>query len=220
MGLFDFLKKENPKARQPSETLERSSESYDDFMKQLREERKEKTKPTIVRKNAQDRFYAYCGSQFDFSDVPVYSFDGGSWYLLDGAIADKIVDDMVDMNKVLKQTADIANLPDFSIPVSDILLKPEWIVRGYEMGWKMSHISPSTLTKTGKLPKYAFTVFLVSRSGSYSATIKYLQNDTIGNAEVGVFCGKSLYIVTIREKEIVRIMRNQNGENFPIYVPM
>ena len=230
MGILDSLRAAIQSAIQiPTEPVvgiensgdeEEATESADDFMARLRAERKEATRPAIKMEDVASRFYAYNGNKFDFSSVPVYSFEGGAWYLLDGANADKIIDDMSDLDTVLKGASEIAELPDFTFPVMDILLEPEWIERGYEMGWKMSHIYPSTFTKTGKIPKYAFTVRLESRSGRYGATVKYLQNDTIGNAEVRVFSDGSLYVVTVRENEIIRIMRCQNGENFPMYASL
>ena len=40
-------------------------ESYEDFMANLKEKRKEESRPKIVRVDARDRFYSYTGTEFD-----------------------------------------------------------------------------------------------------------------------------------------------------------
>lgn len=194
-------------------------ESYEDFMANLKEKRKEESRPKIVRVDARDRFYSYTGTEFDWSDVPANQFESGAWYLLDGANADKVIDDIADLNKFASEAEAIANVPDFRVPFSDILLKPEWLDRGYESKWAMSHFSPQPLTKTGKFPKYPIKVFLVSRSGNYEACLKYNQQDKIGEAEIRVGdLGRSWHTMTVRDGKIIRIMRHENFENFPVYL--
>lgn len=193
-------------------------ESYEDFMVNLKEKRKEELRPKIVRVDARDRFYSYTGTEFDWSDVPANQFKSGAWYLLDGANADKVIDDITDLNKFASEAESIANVPDFRVPFSDILLKPEWLDRGYESKWAMSHFSPQPLTKTGKFPKYPIKVFLVSRSGNYEARLKYNQQDKIGEAEIRVGdLGRSWHTMTVRDGKIIRIMRHEGLENFPVY---
>lgn len=193
-------------------------ESCDDFRRRIMLERKEKSRPNISRVDARDKFYSYTGTEFDWSDVPANQFEGGAWYLLDGANADKVIDDIADLNKFASEAEVIADVPDFRVPFSDILLKPEWIDRGYESKWAMSHFSPQPLTKTGKFPKYPIKVFLVSRSGNYEARLKYNQQDKIGDAEIRVGeLGRLCHTMTVRDGKIIRIMKHEGFENFPVY---
>ena len=194
-------------------------ESYEDFMANLKEKRKEESRPKIVRVDARDRFYSYTGTEFDWSDVPANQFENGAWYLLDGANADKILKDVSDLDVFAYQADRIATVPDFRFPMEDILLKPEWIDRGYESKWAMSHFSPQPLTKTGKFPKYPIKVFLVSRSGNYEARLKYNQQGKIGDAEIRVGePGRSCHTMTVRDGKIIRIMKHEGFENFPVYM--
>ena len=217
MGLFDFFKKKKSHAVQPFETLEKSSESCDDFIKRLRQERKEKTRPAVVRENATEKFYSYQGKTFDFSDIPVAKYQEISRFLLDGASADKVIDDLYDLNKFADEAEKIADVPDFRAPLNEILLLPEWREKGYDMGWKVSHIAPLPLTKNGGYPKYPFRIYIETRSGDYSARVKYTQYDTIGQAEIRVNSPDCYHIMTVRDGKIIRIIRTVGMENFPVY---
>lgn len=193
-------------------------ESYEDFMANLKEKRKEESRPKIVRVDARDKFYSYEGAEFDWSDVPANQFTSGAWYLLDGHNADKILKDVSDLDVFAYQADRIAAVPDFRFPMEDILLKPEWIEKKYENQWVYSRITPEPLTKTGKLPKYPISVRLVSRSGNYEARLKYNQQDKIGNAEISVGeLGRSWHTMTVRDGKIIRIMKHEGFENFPVY---
>lgn len=193
-------------------------ESYEDFMANLKEKRKEESRPKIVRVDARDRFYSYTGTEFDLMDVPAYQFENGAWYLLDGANADKIIDDIAGFNKFASEAESIVEVPDFRFPSSDIILEPERIERGSDNRWVISHFTPQPLTKTGKLPKYPIKVLLVSRSGNYEARLKYNQQGKIGEAEIRVGeLGRSYHTLTIRDGKIIRIMKHEGFENFPLY---
>ncbi len=193
-------------------------ESYEDFMENLKEKRKEESRPKIVRVDARDKFYSYEGTEFDWSDVPVNQFAGGVWYLLDGPNADKILKDVSDLDVFAYQADRIATVPDFRFPIKDILLKPEWIEKKYESQWVYSRITPEPLTKTGKPPKYPISVRLASRSGNYEARLKYNQQDKIGNAEISVGeLGRLWHTMTVREGKIIRIIKHEGFENFPVY---
>lgn len=193
-------------------------ESYDDFMANLKEKRKEESRPKIARVDARDKFYSYEGAEFDWSDVPTNQLTSGTWYLLDGHNADKILKDVSDLDVFAYQADRIAAVPDFRFPMEDILLKPEWIEKKYESQWVYSRITPEPLTKTGKLPKYPISVRLVSRSGNYEARLKYNQQDKIGNAEISVGeLGRSWHTMTVRDGKIIRIMKHEGFENFPVY---
>ena len=193
-------------------------ESYEDFMENLKEKRKEESRPKIVRVDARDKFYSYEGTEFDWSDVPVNQFAGGVWYLLDGPNADKILKDVSDLDVFAYQADRIATVPDFRFPIKDILLKPEWIEKKYESQWVYSRITPEPLTKTGKPPKYPISVRLASRSGNYEARLKYNQQDKIGNAEISVGeLGRLWHTMTVREGKILRIIKHEGFENFPVY---
>lgn len=162
MGILDkFFKMRG----QPEQEKMKRQEKTDDFMEQIRLERKEKTRPDITTQDVRDKFYSYTGSGFDFSAVAVATTAGATEYLLDGANADKIIDDLYALNVFAKEAERIAEVPDFCAPLNDILLTPEWVERGYEMGWKTSKMVPLPLTKTGNYPKYPFRVFLISRGG-------------------------------------------------------
>ena len=194
-------------------------ESYEDFMENLKEKRKEESRPKIVRVDARDKFYSYEGTEFDWSDVPVNQFAGGVWYLLDGPNADKILKDVSDLDVFAYQADRIATVPDFRFPIKDILLKPEWIEKKYESQWVYSRITPEPLTKTGKPPKYPISVRLASRSGNYEARLKYNQQDKIGNAEISVGeLGRLWHTMTVRDGKIIRIMKHEGFENFPVYM--
>ena len=194
-------------------------ESYEDFMANLKEKRKEESRPKIVRVDARDRFYSYTGTEFDWSDVPANQFENGAWYLLDGANADKILKDVSDFDVFAYQADRIATVPDFRFPIDDISLEPEWIEKKYDSQWIYSRITPEPLTKTGKLPKYPISVRLIGRSGSYEARLKYNQQDKIGNAEISVGkLGRSWHTMTVRDGKIIRIMKHAGFENFPVYM--
>ena len=194
-------------------------ESYEDFMANLKEKRKEESRPKIVRVDARDRFYSYTGTEFDWSDVPANQFENGAWYLLDGANADKILKDVSDFDVFAYQADRIATVPDFRFPIDDISLEPEWIENKYDSQWVYSRITPEPLTKTGQLPKYPISVRLIGRSGSYEARLKYNQQDKIGNAEISVGkLGRSWHTMTVRDGKIIRIMKHEGFENFPVYM--
>lgn len=193
-------------------------ESYEEFERRMKLERKDRSRPKISRINARDKFYSYTGTEFDLMDVPTYQFENAAWYLLDGANADKIIDDIAGFNKFASEAESIVEVPDFRFPSSDIILEPEWIERGFDNRWVMSHFTPQPLTKTGKLPKYPIKVLLVSRSGNYEARLKYNQQDKIGEAEIRVGeLGRSYHTLTIRDGKIICIMKHEGLENFLLY---
>lgn len=193
-------------------------EPYEDFMANLKEKRKEESRPKIARVDARDKFYSYKGTEFDWSDVAIAKSNSGTRYLLDGSNADKVFDDIVALNEFADQAESIADVPNFRIPIADILLAPEWMEKGYENKWLFSYILPEPLTKTGKLPKYPVYVQLVSRSESYEARLKYNQKDKIGSAEIRVGdLGRSSHTLTVRDGKIIRIMKHEGFENFPVY---
>ena len=190
----------------------------DEYTQYLRTVRKEQTRPIIQRMDVSGRFYSYQGSAFDFSDTPVWLLDNAAWYLLDDVNIDKVLSDMQELNLFAVQAELIADVPDFRVPLSDLIFTPEWVEQGLEMGWRASHIIPSSFTKTGRLPKYPLRVFLESRKRNYDARIKYLQNDKIGSAEIRVGeLGKVWHSMTIRDNHIIRIIFHNGFENFPVY---
>lgn len=192
---------------------------YDEYLEQLRAERKEKTRPQIIRENVLNKFYSYTGNVFNLINVPVAKFSNGiDWYLLDDANSDKVFDDIASLDIFALQAEQIADVPDFRAPLMDILLQPEWVEDRYNMRWEMSHFLPQPLTNTGKFPKYPIAVFLVSRSRTYEARLKYNQQDKIGCAEIWVGeLGRSWHSLDIRDGKIIRIVRHEAGENFPVY---
>ena len=191
----------------------------ENYLRYLRTVRKEQGRPQVEKMDVSEKFYSYSGCEFDFSDVPVARFKNGvNWYLLDEVNADKVFDDIAEFDNFAFQAEQIADVPDFRVPLMDILLNPEWIENGFDMEWKMSYFSPQPLTKTGKSPKYPIKVLLVSRSGNYEARLKYNQQDKIGEAEIRVGdLGRSWHTMTVRDRKIIRIMRHEGLENFPVY---
>lgn len=216
MGIFQklFGGRANTSAEHP---VERTRNGSDDYIQYLRIERKEKTRPALSREDATEKFYSYQGKKFDFSDIPVAKYQEISRFLLDGANADKVVDDLYALNKFAAEAEEIADVPDFRAPLNEILLLPEWREKGYDMRWEVSHIAPLPLTKTGGYPKYPFRIYIETRGGDYSARVKYTQSDTIGEAEIRVNSPDCYHIMTVRDGKIIRIIRTVGMENFPVY---
>lgn len=197
--------------------VEQTSDGPDNYIQYLRTERKEKTRPTLSREDATEKFYSYQGKEFDFSDISVAKFREVSRFLLDGANADKVIDDLYSLNRFADEAEEIADVPDFRAPLNEILLLPEWREKGYDMRWEVSHIAPLPLTKTGGYPKYPFRIYVETRSGDYSARVKYTQSDAIGEAEIRVNSPDCYHIMTVRDEKIIRIIRTVGMENFPVY---
>ena len=228
MGIFDRLRAMLDKAvgvqdpiieeskEQPREELE-EVDGMEAFRRELREHRKRRGRPTLGREDATDKFYSYQGKEFDFSDVPVAQYAEATHYLLDGANADKFIDDLAALDVFAEKAEAIADVPNFRLPINDILLTPEWREIGMDMSWTCTRIYPLPLTKTGKPPKYPFRVYVETRAGIYSARIKYTQDDVIGEAEIRVNSPNCYHIMTVRNGEIIRIIRTVGMENFPVY---
>lgn len=224
MGIFDKLRAVLDKAagvQEPIiEEVKEQPEEVDGmeaFRREMREQRKQRGRPSLGREDATDKFYSYQGKEFDFSDVPVAQYGEVTRYLLDGANADKFIDDLAALDVFAEKAEAIADVPNFRLPINDILLTPEWREIGMDMDWTCTRIYPLPLTKTGKPPKYPFQVYVETRAGMYSARIKYTQDDVIGEAEIRVNSPDCYHIMTIRGGKIIRIIRTVGLEHFPVY---
>ena len=191
----------------------------DEYISYLRTERKEKTRPIVSRKDVTEKFYSYRGKEFDFSAVPVYHAGGSEveWYLLDGANADKAMGDLLSLDLLAAEANEMVPEVNFKAPALGILLTPEWVENGLDMRWNVSHMSPLPLTKTGNPPKYPFRVYFVDKTGKYDARVKYTQNDEVGEAEITVGDPAERYQLVIRGGKIIRIVKRQGAETFPVY---
>lgn len=214
MGLFWKIFK-GKQASSFGSDVKKESTGADEYARHLRAERKEKTRPIVEYVDATGKFYSYNGREFDFSNIPAEK--GQEVFLLGGANADKVMNDLYELNKFSEEAEKNADVPSFRVPLDDVLLSPAWIEKGYDMRWVVSRISPLPLTKTGGYPKYPFMVYIETKSGNYAARIKYTQNDVIGEAEIKVNSKGCFYTMTIRDGKIIRIIRTVGLENFPVY---